>query len=359
MRFSRRQFIQHGAFATLSAALSPLRADEKPVTKARDRLRVGTFYGYENSSVVSNFQRDSGVTIQWVMFENTEDVLAELVRNEHQLDVAISSDFMLPHLHTLGLIQPLQFQWLPHLDATALDRRFTASAHHDEEWLAWPNDWGTTGILYYRSKIKFEPKSWQDFFALIAQHPKRVSVPDDQTTLIGTALKALGYSFNDTQPAHLLGAAKLLQSVRPFVRSIDSDTDETILRDVMAMGWSDTAYDIQKSNPDLVYVLPPEGGELWSDWYAITRHCHDIRLAHEFLDYLFTPQHIVEEVINSGHSPVDKRVFSLLPEAIRNNAILFPTADVIKNMELANQSTLREPLRGEIFAQFKRNVWDR
>ncbi len=352
MSLSRRHFLHHLSITALASRLPTVRAAEK-----RNALRVGTFYGYENSVVIATFEKMTGVKVDFVLFENTEEVVSELVRNEKNLDVAIASDFMLPHLATLGLIQPLQAHWLSKLNIKHLDRRFAHFATNVDQWIAWPNDWGTTGILYYRSKVSSPPKTWRDFFALIPQHKKKVSVPDDQTTVIGTALKALGYSFNDTAPQHLREAGELLRSIRPYIRSIDSDTDDTMLKDDLAMGWSDSAYSLQKQNPDLDYVLPPEGGELWSDWYTIPRHCSDVRAAHEFFNFVLAPENVVEDVINNGHSPVDTRVVPLLDEPIRHNKILFPSTSAIKNMEQSTQSALREPLRGELFAQFKANKW--
>lgn len=352
MSVNRRQFLHHCGAALLASTMPRARSES-----SEGVLRIGTFYGYDKNLAIKQFEQQYNVRTEFVVFENTDEITAELVRDTNKLDIAISSHFMLPHLVTLGLLQPLKPHWLSQLDRNALDKRFADSAMVNGQWYAWPNDWGTTGIVYYRSKVKFEPRSWQDFFKLIGEHKKKVSVPDDQTTVIGTALKTLGYSFNDTHPAHLLDSARLLRSVRNDIRSIDSDTDETMKRDVLGMGWSDTAYALNQENEDVQYVLPPEGGELWSDWYGITSRCHDVRLAHEFLNFFFTPSRVVENVVENGTSPVDERVITLLPKDLRENSILFPSSNTLRNMEMSSQASLREPLRGELFAQFKQNKW--
>jgi len=353
MSFSRRQFLRQASVATLAAGVPRvLRSEDKIV------LRVGTFYGYEDSVAVKQFSQDTGIQVDFIQFENTEDVVAELVRNQLQLDIAITSHFLLPHLATLGLIQPLRAHWLPKLSVAALDKRFAHFATIRDEWFSWPNDWGTTGIIYHRDRISIAPNSWQEFFALIPDYKRRVSLPDDQQTVVGTALKSLGYSFNETRPDRMLEAAAVLRHARPYIRSLDSDTEQTMKTDAMNMGWSDSAYVLHHDNPAFEFILPPEGGELWSDWYAISSRCHDVRAAHEFLNNVLSPDSLARDVIANGWSPVDNRVLPLLPDEVRQSPAIFPSNAILKNMELATQETLREPLRGEIYAQFKNNKWN-
>lgn len=57
----------------------------------------------------------------------------------------------------------------------------------------------------------------------------KIVVVDDEHPIIVVALKALGYSINDTDTSHLNKAAAWLKELKPNIKTFDSDSPKTSL----------------------------------------------------------------------------------------------------------------------------------
>ncbi len=71
------------------------------------------------------------------------------------------------------------------------------------------------------------------------------------------------------------------------------------------------------------------------------------------IDFLQTPAVNAKEVEAHGYPSTDSRVTPLLPDAIKNNPILYPAAELLTNLEFGAAVTLTDPARAELIARFK------
>lgn len=91
---------------------------------------------------------------------------------------------------------------------------------------------------------------------------------DSVRDAFGVALKYLGYSLNSTDLDELQAAKNLLIEQKPLVQAyvIDQVRDKMIGNEA-ALGviYSGEALYCQQENPNLDYVIPKEGSNLWID----------------------------------------------------------------------------------------------
>lgn len=315
-------------------------------------LRMAVFPDYNIAAVLEQFQHDTGIAVQTLPFDSNEDLLAACLRGE-QFDVLTLSHYMVPHFTALGLLRPLSPLLLSDLGPSHWQYRFARFGQIDQQWLAVPKNYGTTGFLYRTDRLP-ELHSWREFWdAISGPASRRCSLLDDVQTLIGAALRYHGHSINSTRPGHLLQAEQLLQQRRPHVRALVADIDAAVAAgDELLMSWSDSGYWLNAEDERLRFVNPIDGGEVWCDFYAIGRSSPLALDAEQLLGWLLQPAQIVQEVIELGVSPVDNRVLAMLPVKLRENPIVFPPREVLARAEMSNQEALREPLRNEIFARF-------
>jgi spermidine/putrescine transport system substrate-binding protein len=226
----------------------------------------------------------------------------------------------------------------------------------DGKVYAVPKNWGTTGIAYDSSKLKAKPTSWKEFWEISKTTGSgRTMVHDYQLTTIGNALKSFGYSFNSLDPKQLADAEKLLIEVKPHLFAINSDIQPAMRSGDawMAMSWTGDASQLHRDNPAVVYALGTEGGELWSDFFAIPKSSEHQDAAYAFINYLLDPQHNKLEVLSHGYPSGDKRVDALLPTAMLSDPIMYPAAEQLSPLEFGAAATLTSPLRAELMARFK------
>lgn len=180
-------------------------------------------------------------------------------------------------------------------------------------------------------------------------------VHDYQLTTIGNALKYYGYSFNSLDPKELADAEKLLLAAKPHLFAISSDYQPSMRAGDawMTICWTGDAKQMNRDMPEIVYVLGKEGGELWSDFYAIPKGAPHLDAAYALINFLLDPQVNAAESLFHGYPVPDSRVNALLPPEVLNDPILYPAADLLSALEFGAAATLTDPNRAELMARFK------
>ena len=150
-----------------------------------------------------------------------------------------------------------------------------------------PKDWGTTGFVINTKNVTQNPTSWKEFWDL-TQGPLtgRVMVHDYQLTTIGNALKYFGYSFNSNDEKQLAEAEKLMLEAKPHLFGINSDYQPSMRNGDawMSVCWTGDATQLHRDIPEMQYVIGKEGGEIWTDYYAIPKGAPNREAAYALID---------------------------------------------------------------------------
>ncbi|RUT37625.1 extracellular solute-binding protein [Pseudomonas sp. PAMC 29040] len=360
---SRRDFLGRTGLGVAAAVvasnmpgllMSSAQAGEQKLSS--DRLALATWPNYHSQENLDDFGKTSGARVSMSVFGSNEEMLAKLQAGGSGWDVLVPTNYTISTYVGLGLIEPLDLARLPNFDASAFQQKFMAQGTVDGKIYAVPKNWGTTGMLYDSEKLKDGPASWKAFWAA-AQGPAsgRTMVHDYQLTAIGNALKSFGYSFNSLDPKELADAEKLLIEVKPHLFAINSDIQPSMRSGDawLAMSWTGDASQLHRDLPQMQYELGKEGGELWSDFFAIPKSSEHKDAAYAFINYLLDPQHNKLEVLSHGYPSGDKRVDALLPIALLEDPIMYPAAEALSPLEFGAAATLTSPARAELMARFK------
>ncbi|MDB5979291.1 MAG: spermidine/putrescine-binding periplasmic protein [Pseudomonas sp.] len=321
-----------------------------------DRLGLATWPNYHSQENLDNFASTTGARVSMSVFGSNEEMLAKLQAGGSGWDVMVPTNYTISTYVKLGLIEPLDLSRIPNFDPKSFQEKFMAQGTVDGKVYAVPKNWGTTGIAYDSDKLKAKPTSWKEFWEISKTTGSgRTMVHDYQLTTIGNALKSFGYSFNSLDPKQLADAEKLLIEVKPHLFAINSDIQPAMRSGDawMAMSWTGDASQLHRDNKAVVYALGTEGGELWSDFFAIPKSSEHQDAAYAFINYLLDPQHNKLEVLSHGYPSGDKRVDALLPTAMLSDPIMYPAAEQLNPLEFGAAATLTSPLRAELMARFK------
>ena len=210
----------------------------------------------------------------------------------------------------------------------------------DGKVYAVPKNWGTTGMLYDTGKLKNGPTSWKEFWAA-AQGPAsgRTMVHDYQLTAIGNALKSFGYSFNSLDPKELADAEKLLIEVKPHLFAINSDIQPSMRSGDawLAMSWTGDASQLHRDNAQMQFELGKEGGELWSDFFAIPKNSEHKDAAYAFINYLLEPAVIAKVSEYVGYANPNLAAASEMDPEVLNNPSIYPPKAVMDNLYVSTE----------------------
>ncbi len=345
------------ATAVMSAAVPGLRPSPAYAGEIGDRVILATWPNYHDPANFEAFTEATGAHVQVNVFGSNEEMLAKLQAGGSGWDVYVPTNYTITTYVEEGLIEPLDASKMPNYDASAFDSRYAEAGSVDGTLYAVPKNWGSTGIAFNTAHNGGNPiSSWKEFFDLaMGSYSGRTMVHDYQLTTIGAALLYYGYSFNSVDEAELADAEKLLIDVKSHLFAITSDYQPAMRNGDawQTICWSGDGKQLNTDIPDIHYILGSEGGEIWSDYYAIPKGAPHTDAAYALINYLLDPAVNAKEVLAHGYPTADANTFALLPEELRNDPILFPAQELLSPLEFGAAATLTDPNRAELMARFK------
>jgi spermidine/putrescine transport system substrate-binding protein len=346
------------ATAVLGAAVPGLRPGiAKADSHIGDRVVLATWPNYHDPANFEMFTDNTGAFVQVNVFGSNEEMLAKLQAGGSGWDVFVPTNYTITTYVAEDLIEPLDVSKLSNYDASAFDPRFADAGTVDGTLYAVPKNWGTTGFAVNTSHDGGKPfTTWKDFFdCTMDDYSGRTMVHDYQLTTIGNALKYFGYSFNSVDPAELAEAEKLLIEVKPHLFAISSDYQPAMRSGDawLTMCWTGDGKQLNSDIPEIDYVLGKEGGEIWSDYYAIPKGAPHREAAYALINHMLNPEVNAREVLAHGYPVADSRTNALLPQEMLEDPILYPAQDLLDALEFGAAATLTDPNRAELLARFK------
>jgi len=357
---SRRHFLGVTGLGTamtvMSGAMPGLLGGRAQARDISDRVILATWPNYHDPENFEAFKDATGAFTQVNVFGSNEEMLAKLQAGGSGWDVFVPTNYTITTYVEAGLIEPLDLSKLPNYDPAAFEARFSDAGTVDGTVYAVPKNWGTTGIASNTDHTGGVVDSWKTFFdGARDQWSGRAMVHDYQLTTIGNALVYFGFSFNSVKPEELAKAEELLIDVKPHLFAISSDYQPAMRNGDawLTMCWTGDGKQLNTDMPEIGFALGKEGGEIWSDYYAIPKDAPHREAAYALINYLLTPEVNAREALAHGYPVADSRTNALLPADLLNDPILYPAAESLSALEFGAAATLTDPNRAELMARFK------
>jgi spermidine/putrescine transport system substrate-binding protein len=358
---SRRQFLGVTGLGLATAVLAKampqlLGPSEALAGDLGDRVSLTTWPNYHDPKNFEDFTAKTGVNVEVNVFGSNEEMLAKLQAGGTGWDAFVPTNYTISTYKELNLIEPLDLALLPNYDPASMEKRFVEAGTIDGTTYAVSKDWGTTGYAVNTKKISEKMTSWKDFWDLaMGKYSGRTMVHDYQLTTIGNALKYYGYSFNSIADKELADAEKLLLAAKPHLFAINSDYQPSMRNGDawLTVCWTGDAKQMHRDMPEIEYVIGKEGGEIWSDFYAVPKGAPHRAAGYALINFLLDPAVNAKEVQAHGYPSADARTSKLLPKELLEDPIMYPAAELLAPLEFGAAATLTNPARAEIMARFK------
>ena len=250
-------------------------------------------------------------------------------------DVVCPSDYMIQKMLDNGLLAEINFDNVPNLKNIG-QRYMDKSREFDpENKYSVPYCWGTVGILYNKTMVDEPIDSWSILWD--DKYRDNILMQDSVRDAFGVTLKYLGYSLNSTDLDELTEAMNLLIVQKPLVQAyvIDQVRDKMIGNEA-AIGviYSGEAIYTQNENPDLEYVIPKEGSNIWIDSWVIPKNAEHKENAEAFINFLCRPDIALINFDYITYSTPNTAARELIEdEDIRNSKIAFPDDSELEHCE--------------------------
>lgn len=288
---------------------------------------------YIPDRVLKDFERDTGIHLNFDTFESNEALLDKLQSGLAEYDVIVPSDYMVGILRRQNLLQELDRARIPNL--RNIGARFLNPPYDPENRYSVPFLWATTGIGYNTKKVSGTIDSWGVLWD--PKYAGRLLMLDDMRECFAVALKWKGHSLNSTNPAELQEARDLLMRQKPLLKAYDSSNFDGILLagDVwITHGWSGNIALVTLQNPDLAYVVPKEGGPLAIENFAIPRAARHKDEAYVLINYMLDAKAGADITNLSKYPNTNEAAKAFIKPEILNNPVIYPDRATLERCEL-------------------------
>lgn len=322
-------------------------------------LVITTWPNYHDPKVIEQFTALTGVKVELNPLGSNEEMLAKLLIGNTGWDVLVPTNYTFETYGSKKLLEPLDLSKLPRLDTSRYDPDLLAPGYYpagSNTLYGFNKDWGTTGYTINTKHVKKPMTTWKDFFDLAqTDYSGKVTIHDYQLTSIGNALVYHGFSFNSVDPNELAKAEELLMAVKKHLFAITSDYQPPMRAEDawVAMTWTNDAAQLNRDIPDIQYVIAADGGEIWSDFFAVVAGTAHREAAYAFLDYMATPKVAAKDAEFHGAPLVDSLMIELLPDSLTSSKITYPDDAALTKLEFGTAELLTNEARAELWARFK------
>ncbi len=318
-------------------------------------LTVFNYGEYLDPAVLDMFFEETGIEVKYEEALTPEEMYTKYKAGAIEYDLLCSTDYMLEKLIKEGELQEIDIDSMENAENIG-DKywEFSEAFDPDNQYTV-PYFWGTVGILYDKTKVNDPVDSWGVLFD--GSYSGEIIMQNSMRDTLSVALKALGFSLNTNDENEIRQAYELLEKQKADVQAylVDEARDEVVAGNAaLALVYSGEAYLGKEYNPDLEYVVPKEGSQVWLDSWGVTKNCKNLEMAMQFLDFLCREDIAQMNFEYIYYSTPNDAVIEALSEEERADETLVPTENATENCEVCVQ---QEPevveLENELWKELK------
>lgn len=300
-----------------------------------EQVVVYNWGDYLDPKSVELFEKETGIAVTYEEYETNEIMYPKILSGAIAYDVVCPSDYMIQRMLKNNLLAELNWDNIPNVKNMDPVYMKQSQSFDSDNAYSVPYCVGTVGILYNKTMVHEPVDSWD-----ILWNPKyqdSILMQDSVRDAFAVSLKRLGYSLNSSDVEQLMQAKDDLIKQKPLVQAyvIDQVRDKMIGNEA-ALGviYSGEAGYTKRENPNLEYVIPKEGSNVWIDSWVIPKNAKNKENAEKFINFMCRPDIALMNFEYLTYATPNKAARALIEdEETRNSKILFPEPEDLKNCE--------------------------
>ncbi|MDT0452582.1 polyamine ABC transporter substrate-binding protein [Streptomyces hesseae] len=311
----------------------------------------------ERRPTLDDFEKSTGISVKYTEEINDNDEffgkISPALMNHQQTgrDIIVVSDWMASRYVRLGWVQTMDRAAQPHvareLDPLLRGASFDPGRLHTVPWQS-----GITGIAYNRKKLGREIRHTSDLWADDLRGKVTLLAGMDEAfalLMLGNGADVTRWTADDFH--RMTDQLRTLVRKRHIRRFTGNDYIKDLSSgDVLAcQAYSGDIIQLQADNPDIEFVVPQEGAELWAESLMIPNLAAHKRNAERLIDYYYQPEVAARLAVAVNYVcpvPAAREVLASSKEKelaeLAGNPLVFPTEDMRGRLSTARDMTPKE-----------------
>ena len=351
--------------ATVSAA-APVNTEEKV-------LNIYNWPDYITQDMVANFEKETGIKVNYQTFENNEALQAKLIAGNSGYDLVVPGAVFAKSQIEAGLLRPLDKAQIPNLAnldpaiMAKLDKVDPGNTH----LIPWA--WSFTTVGINKAKVAkalgntpMPENAWDLVFNPTYTSKLKscgIAYLDSPTEIMPPALHYIGKDAYSADAADHKAAGEMLSKVRKDIRLFSSTMIDDLAggKACVALGW---AGDINiassravenKSGQEIEALLPKTGGLLFFDNLAVPKDAQHPNNAMAFINYFLKPEVSASLTNELSYATANKAsVAQVTPEVASNKAVFLDAAALQVAVSPSSLSNATRESMTSVYTAFKK-----
>lgn len=271
---------------------------------AAENLNVWNWSDYIAEDTVANFQKQTNIQTNYVLFDSNELVEARLLSGHSGYDAVMMVSYYVPRLAKANALEKIDHSKIPNWSALDPQRMKVLDRLDPGNAYAYPYTEISLGIGYNTKKIAeifgadYKVDSWD--FVLKKENSAKlkqcgIAIIDSPIEVISAVMHRLGKNPLSEKDADYEEATKILTDLAANTSYFHSSRyiNDLASGDIcVAIGYSGDILQAAdrakaaKMDFEVKYAFPKEGSIFWNDCWVIAKNAKNIDNAHKWFNYL-------------------------------------------------------------------------
>lgn len=279
------------------------------------------------------FEELTGIKVNYTTFESNEDMYVKLKSGSVSYDIIIPSDYMIDRLISENMVQEIDLSKIPNYKYITDDYKGLAYDPEDKYSVAYTG--GMVGLIYNTKMVSEAPTSWNVMWD--EQYKDDILMFNNSRDAFAIAQFVLGQDINTTNTADWDAAANLLKEQKPLVQKYVMDEVFNKMEGsnaAIAPYYAGDFLTMQEVNPDLAFVYPQEGTNLFVDAMCIPSSAQHYEAALMYINFMLEPEIALANAEYICYSSPHSAVLKDEDYSLKDNEFLYPSAEVKANTQV-------------------------
>ena len=276
--------------------------------------------------VNKEFEKLTGIKVNYQEFDSNEAMYGKLSSEAVSYDIIIPSDYMIDRLVSEGKLAELDFSMIDNYEYIADE--YKNLPFDPENKYSVPYNVGMVGLIYNTTMVEGTPDSWEIMWdEKYAGDILTFNNPRDAFAIVQFLL---GMDVNSTDEADWRAAADKLIEQNSVLQGRVMDAVFNKMEGgnaAMAPYYAGDFLSMQENNPDLAFVYPKEGTNIFVDSICVPKNCRNYEAAMLYINFLLEPEVALANAEYICYASPNTAVINNPEYTYAGNEILYPSEE--------------------------------
>ena len=273
--------------------------------------------------VNKEFEKETGIKVNYTTYDSNENMYNKIKGGGANYDIIIPSDYMIERMIDEDMLEKINFDNIPNYKN--IIPKYKDLYFDPKNEYSVPYNVGMVGLVYNTKMVEGTPDSWSIMWD--EKYKGQVLMFNNSRDAFGIAQFLLGIDVNTTSEQDWKKAYQKLKEQKPVVQSYVMDDVFNKMEGgeaAIAAYYAGDCIGMAENNPDLAFVYPKEGTNIFVDSICIPKGCQNKDAAELYINFLLRGDIALANAECLCYATPNRAVLDNEDYSFRDNEMLYP-----------------------------------